>query len=117
MPIIHYPGYIARDEAALRKKVQVRTINDQVTRNSIPYIRVDGHVYIKDLTVAASPPPNVSLRDFVWVPNYARKHHMIPERLYEEIIIGKVTGVVLVNHVYVIASDPELHSFLRSIKK
>jgi hypothetical protein len=117
MPIIHYPGYISKAEAAVRQNVQVRAINDQIKRKAIPHAWVDGFAYIKDPAPSSSDHPNILLKELVWVPRYARQHHFIPERLYEEIIIGKVTGVVLVDHVFVVATDRELATFLKSVGK
>ena len=43
------------------------------------------------------------------------KNKFIPERLYEEVIIGKVTGIVVVEHVFVNPDDPELVLFLKNV--
>jgi len=116
MPIIHYPGYITRKEAALRQQVQVRTINDQVRRNAIEHVRIDGFVYIKDNhSVQQLPPPNISLTGLKWVPHIARANKFIPERLFEEVIVGRVTGIVVCDHVFVMPTDPELIHFLKTV--
>ena len=116
MPIIHYPGYISREEAALRNKVQVRTINDQVRRKDIAHVRIDGFVYIKDNAPGQpAPPSNISLAGLKWITHVAHSNKFIPERLYEEVIIGKVTGIVVVDHVFVSPDDPELILFLKNV--
>ncbi len=116
--IIHYTGYITREEAARRKNVQVRAINEQIRRHLIPYLRVDGFVYIKDDThTGASSPVSIALNKLRWIPRVARKNKFIPERLYEQVLIGNITGVVVVDHVFVIEDEPELVNFLKTCYK
>src|SRR6476646_7148414 len=100
MPIYHYTGYISKEEAAHQYRVQVRTINTWIKNKSIApkpfsFITVDGYHAIKDLRTEPIPVPGISLSALEWVRNFATKNKMFFERVYEEIIKGKISGIVI----------------------
>jgi hypothetical protein len=113
MAIIHYPGYITKEELALRKKVQVRAISEHIRKNKVRWARIDGFIFIKD-DVAEQAPANISLSSLQWVFRCAHKQNMTSDLLYEQIILGKVTGVVVANRVFVISTEPALLAFLKA---
>jgi hypothetical protein len=117
MPIIHYPGYMTKEEAAARKKVQVRAINEQIRKKKWQTIKVDGFVFVKDHSTAVPPPPDILLSSLEWVFRCARKNNLTSDPLYEQIVFGKVTGVVVVNRVFVIRTEPALLAFLQIARK
>jgi hypothetical protein len=116
MAIIHYPGLISKEEAARRKKVQVRTINIQINKKTLQAVRIDDRVFVRDTNPQAESPPPIQLSELEWVSNFAAKHHIVSERIYEQIIIGKITGIVVANRVFVMRNEPALLAFMASIK-
>jgi hypothetical protein len=122
MPIIHYPGFITKEAAATRYQVQVRTINDWIRKvspapESFRYITINGFVYIKDHISNEPPSVPVALSSLEWVTKFAERHKVYFERLYEQIIMGNITGVVLVDRIFVINTEPQLLAYLANYKK
>ena len=96
-------------------------INDWINRNlasarGISYIKADGAIYVKDKTMAAAPAVNIPGSSLEWVPKFAERNNVYLERVYEQIIMGKITGVILVDRVFVIKDEPELFQFLKNYK-
>ena len=116
MAIIHYPGLISKEEAARRKKVQVRTINIQINKKTLQAVRIDDRIFVKDTAPQAETAPPIPLSELEWVSNFAAKHHIVSERIYEQIIIGNITGIVVANRVFVMRNEPALLAFMASIK-
>lgn len=122
MPIYQYHGYITREEAALRYKVQVRTINDWIRKTSpapasFSLAKIGGYIYIKDPSVTPVPPPGIRPDTLEWVHNFARRNKITYERVYEEIIAGRISAVMLLDRVFVINNEPELAAFVAGYKK
>ncbi len=49
MAVIHYPGFITKEEAARREGVQVRTINSHIKKKSIGFVKIDKRILIKEI--------------------------------------------------------------------
>jgi hypothetical protein len=108
MAIIHYPGFISKEAAAHRAGIKVRAINVRMKKKQILWVKVDNWVFIKDTTVVAAPPPDIRLAELEWVPNSADRHRISPDRIYDQIILGKLTGVIVAEKIFVLRHDPAL---------
>lgn len=117
MAIIHYPGYISKEEAARRKKVQVRTINIHINKKRIGFEKIDDRIFVKDTASQAAPPAGIALGELEWVTNFAERHHIITDRIYEQIIMNKITGVIVADRVFVIRNEPTLLAFIATVTK
>jgi hypothetical protein len=121
MPIIHYQGYLSREDGARQHKVKLRTMNDWLNRNlaaekKVSYIKVDGNIYIKDKTSQAAPPTGIQLSTLEWVPKFGERNKVWFPLIYEQIIAGKVSGVFLVDRVFVINTEPALLALIKAPK-
>ena len=121
MPIIQYPGYITKEEAALQYKIKERTITDWVNRKltaskGLSCIKVDGFVFVRDKNNPSAPPTGISLANLEQVRKFAERHKIYFERLYEEMLRGNISGVLLGDRVFVINNEPALLTFLMNHK-
>jgi hypothetical protein len=122
MPVIHYPGYVTKEEAAIQHGVKSRTITDWINRGlaaskGISYIKVDGYVFVKDKNNPTAPPPGFSLASLEHVRKFADRKNLYSERIYAEILLGTISGVIIWKHVFVIKNEPALLDFLKSYKR
>ncbi len=117
MAIIHYPGYITKEQATKHYKVKLNTISTWIRNRKsaldkqFSFVIVDGIVGIKDHSVT-TPPPNIILSELLLAEKVARRNKMRGHTIYEQIIAGNVTGVMLVGRVFVIKSEPALLALL-----
>lgn len=121
MPIIHYPGYITKEQAAAHYKVQLRTINDWIQkRRPAPegffFIRLGDYTCIKDPSGSAHPPTGIAINTLEWVRSFAKRNKMNFERVYEDIIMDKITGVILADRIFVINTEPRLIDYVSKYK-
>jgi hypothetical protein len=117
MPIIHYPGFTTKEKIALAKKVQVRAINEHIRKKKLEAVRIDRFVFVKDPATTAPPPPDIVLSSLIWVPGCATANKMWATLLYEQIIMGNITGVVICSRVFVIRTEPALLTYLATRKR
>ncbi|MES2619925.1 MAG: hypothetical protein V4615_03660 [Bacteroidota bacterium] len=119
MPIIPYPGYITKEEAALQHKIKTRTVTDWISRNlaaskGISFIKIDGFVFIADKHNPPVPPKGVLLANLEQVRKFSERHDLYFERVYEEILHGNISGVLLCGRVFVMNNEPALLTFLKN---
>jgi hypothetical protein len=111
MAIIHYPGFLTKEEAARNQRVQVRTIDIQINEKRIPFVKLDGITFIRDAALPLASPAGVEWNELQWLRNFARQHHIIADRIYEQIIFEKITGVVIANRIFVMRNEASLVAF------
>ena len=73
-----------------------------------------GKSWIK--AAAPVPPAGVLPDKLEWVHNFARKNKITYERVYEEIIAGRISAVTILDRVFVINNEPELAAFVAGYK-
>ena len=121
MPIIRYPGYLTREDGALQHKVKLRTMNDWLNRHlaaakGVSFIKVDGHIFIKDKTSEAIPPAEIQLSTLEWVAKFSERTGVWLPRVYEEIVMGNISGVIIVDRIFVISTEPSLIALSKAPK-
>lgn len=122
MPIYHYTGYVSKQKSAQQHQFQVRTINDWIRKRSpapehFSYVTVDGYPCIKDIFDKTPPPQGVALHDLEWVRNFARRNKMNFERVYEDIIRGVISGVILADRIFIIKTEPQVLQYIANYKR
>jgi hypothetical protein len=111
MAVIYYPGFITKEEAAHRQRVTLKTINIQIQEKRIASVTLDGLTFIRDTTLPAAPPPSVVWNELQWVRNFARQNKITSDRIYEQILLGKITAVIIANRVFVTRNEAALLTF------
>jgi hypothetical protein len=111
MAVVHYPGYLTKEEAARKLKVQVRTINIYIRQKRVSFIKVDGIIFVKDTDSHEVPPALVDWKDLQWVRNFAAEHGFTTDRIYEQIIFGKINAVRIANRIFVMRHDEGLLTY------
>lgn len=122
MPIINYPGYVSKEHYAKQRRVQVRAINNWITKRAkasgdFTFIKVDGYVVVKDVFNHDAPPAGISLNDLEWVRNFAKRNKIFFERMYEEIIKGTINGIVLGDRIFVNKAEPQVIEYVTNYKR
>jgi hypothetical protein len=119
--------YISANHFAALCGVQTRCINQRAREGFIDAIKADGFWFINTETTPVTghrtrnqrpafktptnPPYNGDLKNLRRIPTIAQKHHMLPNRIYEAIILGHLDAIVLGNIPYVDITNPKLHHF------
>ncbi len=117
MNIYHIPGFATVAEAAEKNKVQPRTIRDRVKRADLSYFKIDGLKLIRiDNSPALELPEGVVKGELHWVNKCARRNKIIPERIYEQIILGNINGYTIGGRVFVNPKEPTLIEYLKTAK-
>lgn len=112
MAIIQYPGYITKEQAAAQQRIQVRAVNAQIRSKRLAALKIDGFTFVEDTNSTDAAPPGINLASLEWVYRCARKHKMSSDLLYEQIIMGNITGVIVANRVFIINNENSLVLFL-----
>lgn len=119
MAIIHYPGYITKEQAAQHYKVKLNTISTWMRNRKsaldkqFSFVIVDGIAGIRNHSDNTPPPPNIVLSELDLAEKVAIRNKMRDRTIYEQIIIGNVTGVVFLGRVFVIRHEPTLLALLK----
>lgn len=122
MPIYHFPGYLSKEQYADQHKIKVRTINDWIARRSpIPenfkYTKVDGYDCIKDIFDPTVPPTGIPLHDLEWARNFATRNGFNFPHVYEDIIAGRLSAVVLADRIFILKTDPQVLDYVAKYKR
>jgi hypothetical protein len=118
MAIIHYPGYITKEQAAARYKVNLDTIrkwmrDKSLRREGFSFIIIDGFVCVKNEHDDTPAPAGIRLSSLALAEKVAIRNGTRDRVIYEQIIAGNITGVVLAGRVFVMPDEPALLSLLK----
>ena len=103
------------------KSVKDWPMNDWLNRNlaaakGVSFIKVDGHIYIKDKTSEAIPPADIQLSALEWVPTFSVRTGVWLPRVYEEMVMGNISGVIIVDRIFVITTEPSVIALSKAPK-
>lgn len=107
----------------MKRGVKVRTINDWIANRSTQssevfiFVKIDGYGLIRDISNHDAPPAGISLNDLEWVRNFAKRNKMFFERVYEEIIKGTISGIVLGDRIFINKAEPQVIEYVANYKR
>jgi hypothetical protein len=120
--------YISAAHFAKKCGVQTRCINQRARQGFIDAIKADGFWFVNTETTPitqhrkrnakpafrtpTTPTYAGNLKNLRRIPTIAQQHHMLPNHIYEAVILGKLDAIIIGNIPYIDITNPNLRQFL-----